>query len=93
MSLLFEWDARKAATNLLKHGVSFEEAATVFGDVCSLTIDDLGHSHVEERFLLMGMSAQRTLLVVVHCQRGDNIRIISARRATRRERMTYEEGY
>ena len=92
MSLLFEWDARKAATNLHKHGVSFEEASTAFGDVRSLTIEDIEHSYAEERYILMGMSAQRTLLVVVHCQRGDNIRIISARRATRRERTTYEES-
>lgn len=91
MSLTFEWDEKKAKQNLRKHGVSFEEAATVFGDPLSLTIEDPLCSGEEERFVTMGMSIQGRLLVVVHTERGDNIRIISARRATRHERKTYEE--
>jgi uncharacterized DUF497 family protein len=71
--------------------VSFAEASTVFGDPLSLTIPDPAHSQVEDRFIIIGNSYQRKLLVVVHTERGDNIRIISARRATKRERMNYEE--
>ena len=92
MPLSFEWDGRKAKTNLAKHGVSFEEASTVFGDPLSLTIPDPAHSQVEDRAIVLGQSHQRKLLVVVHTERGDNIRIISARRAGRRERKNYEEG-
>lgn len=92
MGLTFEWDEKKARKNLKKHGVSFEEAATVFGDPLSLTIDDPLHSKYEKRFVTMGESMRRRILVVVHAERGDNIRIISARVATRRERRAYEEG-
>lgn len=92
MALLFEWDQNKAKISLQKHGVSFEEAATVFRDPLSLTIRDPLHSLKEERFVILGYSYRNRLLVVVHTERGDNIRIISARRATRRERRTYEEG-
>lgn len=92
MGLLFEWDNKKARQNLKKHGVSFEEAATVFGDPLSLTIDNQLHSEEEERFVTIGESNQRRLLVVVYTERGDNIRIISARVATPRERRSYEEG-
>ncbi len=92
MPLNFEWDNGKAKANLTKHGVSFEEAATVFGDSMSLTIPDPAHSKVEVRSIVLGQSHQRKLLVVVHTERGDNIRIISARRASRRERKTYEES-
>jgi len=91
MALNFEWDEDKAKSNLAKHAVSFEEAATVFGDPLSLTIHDPAHSQVEDRFIIIGNSYQRKLLVVVHTERGDNIRIISARRAAKRERMNYEE--
>ena len=91
MALNFEWDEDKAKSNLAKHAVSFEEAATVFGDPLSLTIHDPIHSQVEDRFIIIGNSYQRKLLVVVHTERGDNIRIISARRAAKRERMNYEE--
>ncbi len=91
MPLSFEWDARKAKSNLAKHGVSFEEASTVFGDPWSLTIPDPVHSLVEERAVVLGQSHRQKLLVVVHTERGDNIRIISARPAGRRERKTYEE--
>ena len=92
MPLSFEWDARKAKSNLAKHGVSFEEASTVFGDPWSLTIPDPVHSQVEARAIVLGQSHRRKLLVVVHTERGDNIRIISARRASRRERKSYEES-
>ena len=91
MALLFEWNEDKAKINLQKHGVSFEEAATVFGDSLSLTIRDSIHSIEEERFVIIGYSYRYRMLVVVHTERGDSIRIISARRATRRERKTYEE--
>jgi len=92
MPLGFEWDANKASTNLAKHGLSFEEAATVFGDPLSLTIPDPAHSQVEDRFVIIGKSYQRKLLVVVHTERGDNIRVISARHASKRERKAYEEA-
>ena len=93
MPLSFEWDESKAKSNLAKHGVSFEEASTVFGDPLSLTIPDPVHSQVEDRSIVLGHSHQRKLLVVVHTERGDNIRIISARRASRRERKSYEESH
>lgn len=91
--LKFEWDIRKAQANLAKHGVSFEEAASVFGDPLALTFDDPDHSAGESRFLSFGLSHHERLLVVVHAERGRNIiRIISARRATRHERGIYEQG-
>jgi uncharacterized protein len=93
MGLTFEWDANKARENLQKHGVSFEEATTVFGDPLSLTIDDPIHSAEEERSIIIRRSYRRRTLVVVHAERVDTIRIISARPATRRERRTYEEGF
>ena len=92
MPLGFEWDDDKARSNRAKHGVSFEEAATVFADPPSLTIPDPAHSQAEDRFVIMGSSYQGRLLVVVHTERGDNIRVISARRASRRERKVYEEA-
>lgn len=93
MSLKFEWDPEKARSNLRKHGVSFEEAATCFGDRLSITIGDPEHSGVESRYVLVGLSFRNRLLVVVHTERGDTIRVISARKATRRERQAYvEEG-
>ena len=92
MGLTFEWDRRKAAANLKKHGVTFEEASTAFGDPLSLTIADPGHSVGEERFVLLGQSRYGQLLVVVHTEDEDHIRIISARRATRREKRTDEEA-
>ena len=92
MPLSFEWDESKAKSNLAKHGVSFEEASTVFGDPLSLTIPDPAHSQAEDRSIGLGQSHRRKLLVVVHTERGDNIRIISARRASRRERKSYEES-
>ncbi|GFP20797.1 uncharacterized protein HKBW3S43_01253 [Candidatus Hakubella thermalkaliphila] len=93
MGLTFEWDEKKARQNLKKHGVSFEEAATVFGDPLSMTIDDPLHSTSDqERYVTIGQSYRRRTLVVVHCDRKESIRIISTRVATPRERKTYEEG-
>lgn len=91
MALRFVWDLRKAAANERKHGVSFQEATTVFDDPLSVTIPDPDHSLDEQRFLLLGLSNRRRLIVAAHAERGDAIRIISARRANRRERQTYEE--
>jgi uncharacterized protein len=91
MSLQFTWDPPKAARNLRKHKVGFPEAATAFADPLSLTIPDPDHSVGEARFVLIGQSERRRLVVVAHVERGDLIRIISARLATRRERKTYEE--
>jgi uncharacterized protein len=92
MSLTFEWDKEKASENLRKHGVSFADASTVFADPLSRTIPDPLHSNEEDRFIVLGESASRHTLVVVHTHRGENIRIISARRATPRERRDYERG-
>ena len=89
--LQFVWDREKAAANLRKHSVDFEEAATAFGDPLSITIPDPDHSVGEERWLLVGESGAGRLLVVAHTERGDEIRLITARPATRRERQTYEE--
>ena len=88
----FEWDPRKAAENLASHGVSFEEAATVFRDVLSATGADPDHSFVEERFVTFGISTGGRLLVIAHTDRDDIIGIISARPATPSERKIYEEG-
>ncbi len=92
MGLAFEWDDAKAEQNIARHGVPFEEAATVFGDPLSLTIADPLHSHGEERFVTVGLSAGNRLLVVIHPERGASIRIISARAATRRESRDYEQA-
>ncbi|MDZ4675730.1 MAG: BrnT family toxin [Gemmatimonadota bacterium] len=93
MALQFAWDPGKAAANLSRHGVSFEEASTAFGDPHSITIPDPEHSQSEQRFILIGASLQGLLVIVSHAERGDTIRIISARRATRTERRTYEEAW
>lgn len=92
MSLVFEWDQEKAESNLEKHGVSFEEAATAFGDTLSITITDPAHSEGEIRYLLIGLTTAQRAVVVAHTERGDNIRIISARLATRKEIRDYEQG-
>jgi uncharacterized DUF497 family protein len=89
---LFEWNRAKAASNLRKHGVTFGEGATVFSDEYGLMISDPDHSDDESRFLLVGQSRLRRILVVVSVERGEKIRIISARRAVPRERRIYEEG-
>ena len=85
----FEWDPQKAAQNIINHGVSFEEAATAFWDPLSLTLFDAEHSHEEDRFVTLGATDGYRLVVVVHTQRDDSFRIISARLATRRERKAY----
>jgi len=88
----FDWAESKAQNNLKKHGVSFEEAATVFYDPLSLTVPDPDHGEPEEeRCLILGLSGMGRILVVAHCDRGDSIRIISARLATPSERRGYEE--
>jgi len=92
MSLVFEWDGRKARRNLAKHKVSFEEATTVFGDPLALTIEDPLHSQEEQRFVIVGESRRHRTLVVVFAERGKWIRLVSARIASRRERIDYEEG-
>lgn len=93
--LKIEWDPRKAATNLKKHGVSFEEAATVFSDELGRIIPDPDHSDDEDRFILLGMSWSLRVLVVCHCYRESSsvIRIISARKATRSERAQHGARY
>ena len=93
--LRFEWDERKNAQNRRKHGVSFEEARTVFLDESALLINDPDHSEPEERFVLLGLSSALRRLVVFHCYRRSDevIRIISARRANRMEREQYEKRW
>ncbi|MCI0459407.1 MAG: BrnT family toxin [Gemmataceae bacterium] len=92
MSLEFEWDEARAASNQKKHGVTFEEAATVFADPLAAIFDDEVHSEEEQREIIIGHSARDRLLLVCFTERGDAIRIISARRATKRERKDYEEN-
>ena len=93
MVLSFEWDENKSVANQKKHHVSFEEAQTVFVDENALLIDDPDHSDEEDRFILLGLSAKLRALVVCHCYRKNNevIRIVSARKATRREQKYYWE--
>jgi uncharacterized protein len=86
----FEWDDRKELANQRKHGVSFQEAATVFGDPLAATIPDPDHSQGESRFLTIGYSSSNRLLVVSHAEEGDNFRIIGAREANTHERKAYE---
>jgi len=92
MTIEFEWEAAKAETNLAKHRVSFDEAVSAFYDALSVTIPDPDHSVNEQRFLLIGMTVTRRLVVVAHTNSGRRVRIINARRATRRERASYEKG-
>jgi uncharacterized DUF497 family protein len=92
MALVFEWDLDKTRANVRKHGVTFEEAATVFADPLSVTIPDPDHSVGEARFLDLGLSREGRLLVVAYTERGDRIRIISARPATRSERRDHGEN-
>ena len=91
MQLKFEWNARKASANLKRHGVSFEEARTVFLDEYAKLIDDPDHSEVEDRFVLLGLSSTLKVILVCHCYReqGNVIRIISARKASRHETLQY----
>jgi uncharacterized protein len=90
-TLRFEWDAAKAASNVKKHGVSFEDAQTVFADERARLIDDPVHSASEDRFLLLGLCSSLRLLVVCHCYRSEEgvVRIISARKATKGECLYY----
>lgn len=90
--LSFEWDIKKAESNERKHGISFDEASTVFADALSLTIHDPLHSEDEERFVIIGGSYKNRMLTVVHTERDDSIRIISARKATKNERSYYESN-
>jgi hypothetical protein len=92
VGIVFEWDPNKAAQNLRKHRVTFEEAATVFQDDLSFTVPDPDHSMEEERFITVGLSSQNRLLMIAHMDRDDCIRIISARELTPRERRQYEEA-
>lgn len=87
----FAWDEKKAANNLVKHGISFEQAATVFDDPLSDTFPDSDHSLQEQRFIIIGSAESGKILVVAHTDDGELVRIISAREATHRERESYEE--
>jgi hypothetical protein len=87
----FEWDPEKDKENQAKHGVSFEEASTIFGDPFALTISDPDHSEDENRFLTTGYSNRRRLIIVVHTERDERLRLISARDVTPAERHVYEE--
>ena len=88
----FEWDAEKAQRNITKHGVSFDEAATVFGDPLAVTIHDPDHSQQEQRFLTTGLSKRPRLVIVAHTDREGRARTISAREVTASERSQYESG-
>ena len=88
----FEWNENKAASNLSKHGVSFEEAKTVFDDPLYVDFYDPDHSEDEERYLIVGESSRRRLLIVSYTERNNSIRLISAREVTRTEQEAYEEG-
>ena len=88
----FAWNEKKAASNLVKHGVSFEEAVSVFGDPLSDTFPDLNHSLEEERFIIIGASESGKILVVAHTDDAELARIISAREATTGERKSYEQS-
>ena len=90
--MLFDWNPQKAALNRRKHGVSFQEAATVFGDPLATTVVDPEHSGGETRYLTTGLSARGRVLIVWHTDRGDTVRIIGARETTARERRVYERG-
>lgn len=90
--LSFEWDPIKAKRNMRVHGITFDEASTAFSDTMSLTTFDPLHSTDEYRLILIGNSHQNRLLIVVHTERGDKIRLISARKATKHERETYEKN-
>ena len=92
MALQFEWDSKKARVNRRKHGITFEEASTIFDDPLSITIHDPARSVGEDRFVTIGTSAKGRTIVAVHTERGDTIRIITARNATRSENKQYEQG-
>ena len=89
--MVYEWNPKKAAANLRKHRVSFAEAASVFLDPLALTFSDPDHSHEEDREITIGLSSRQNVLFVSHCERGERTRIISARKATPKERSQYEQ--
>lgn len=91
--MIFEWNPDKARSNHRKHGISFEEAATVFNDSLSVTFPDPDHSIGESRYVIIGISKCGQLLIVAHTDQGETIRIITARKATRPERRFYEQGH
>jgi uncharacterized DUF497 family protein len=90
--MVFEWDPRKSESNMRKHDVSFNEAGTVFGDELTITVPDPDHSDEEERYITIGWSNLHRLLMVAHADRGEKIRIISARELTKAEQKEYEEA-
>ena len=90
--MIFEWNARKAALNLKRHRVAFEDAASIFRDPLAITFPDPDHSLEELREITIGRTIKGRVLFVAHCERGERIRIISARLATNAERKQYEEG-
>jgi hypothetical protein len=92
MELTFEWDEQKDLSNQRKHGVSFDEAKSVFGDPRSITIVDAQHSDDEDRYIDLGISSRGRLIVVSYTERGPNVRLISCRKATKSERKTYEQA-
>ena len=92
MALVFEWDEKKAKSNKKKHGITFEEASTAFADDLSITIEDPLHNDKEDRLILIGLSKASNTLVVVHVERAEVLRIISARKATKKEKNFYEEN-
>ncbi len=92
MSVKLEWDKNKAASNLLKHGVSFDEAKTAFDDPFYVDFYDPDHSYNEHRYIIIGHSLKNRLLIVAYAERKNKVRLISAREATRREQKVYEEG-
>jgi uncharacterized protein len=93
MAFTFEWDPKKASANARKHRVTFEEATTAFGDPHGLIVNDPRHTQAEPRSVLLGFSQSSRLLAVMFTERGDRLRLISARTATRRERRQYEEAH
>lgn len=92
LTVEFDWDPNKARNNYAKHNVTFHEASTVFADPFSLTFYDQFHSNDESRYITIGESKQKRLLIISHTDRGQRIRIISARKTTQRERRIYEDG-
>ena len=92
LGYIFEWDGKKAESNVRKHGVTFDEACTAFQDLLALLMPDPDHSASEERYIVLGMSNKQRLLVVTFAERPPRTRLISARKATRQERKLYEEG-
>jgi len=90
--VIFQWDPRKAASNIRKHAVGFPEAATIFLDALAWTFPDPDHAETESRFITIGLSSRGRIIIVAHADRGDRVRIISARRATRREMDEYTEN-